>query len=460
MKNNKRFWAILAVIMAFFVGGRTVLAAAVPMPILPYIPPQRVELYDLLNNAFGLTRLNITDDAKRLAAYLDLYVRVMGAANADLIDKMIDGAQSTRKYQIKADLINGVQSVMQEQITTGVQEWTTPTVVGAQETYDALMQWEKINSTLLPFARWQDFANTSNTKFGVNGWTVYAVWASYRGGWQIVLGSVSKDTKMTYYSNNSSNPNNGNGYYPNGTSITANYNSVVMNTPYALGSATTTTNWTIQSNTKIATNTYYYGYGMSYANKSLYGTAATRKATAQSSAITTALQSSDDIPITADSVITNGTIDRTKDVIITIPATIPTPAQGVSDLPQVQDDLGVLPMPLTQDIAQTVTALQAQSVATYGDAGDYALDLRNYFPFCLPFDIGNLLACFMADPEAPAFEWEFPIGYDAANHEFTMQSFTIDLSMWDTVAYWLRKGELAIFIVGLAAVTRQWFLRG
>lgn len=461
MKNNRRLAAILAVIMAFWLGGHTVaMAAAIPMPILPYIPPQKVELYDLLNNAFGLTRLNITGDAKRLAAYLDLYVRVMGAASADLIDKMIDGAQSTRKYQIKAELMNGVQSVMQEQITTGVQEILTPTVVGAQETYNKLMEWERVNQAMLPYVKWQDFANSANTKFGVNGWTVYGVWASYRGGWQIVVGAVGKDTKMTYYSNSGVNPNNGNGYYPNGTSATANYTSVVMSTPISQTSTNIQLNWAIQSNTKIATNSYYYGLGMSYDSKVMTGTSATRKATAQSSAITTALQTSDDIPITANSVITNGTIDRTKDVVITIPATIPTPAQGVTDLPQVQDKLGVLPMPLTQDVAQTVTDLQAQSVATTGNTGDYALDLRNYFPFCLPFDIGNLLACFVADPQAPSFEWQFPTGYDAQSHAFTMQTFTIDLAMWDSVAYWLRKGELALFIVGLAAVTRQWFLRG
>lgn len=463
MKNNRRLAAILAVIMAFWLGGHTVaMAAAIPMPILPYIPPQKVELYDLLNNAFGLTRLNITDDAKRLAAYLDLYVRVMGAANADLIDKMIDGAQSSYKYKIKADLINGVQSVMQEQITTGVQEIITADVVGAQDTYANLMNWNKINSTMLPYSVWETFVIRSNSKFGANNWVVYAVYAKSRPTSQyftIVIGSVNKTWSMSYTANNSETGDGGI-WYRTGYNKLSNLEMVGLRSNYIYSTTSQAfTSSSLYENGRIETIGEYYGAQITdkYSGK---GTSATRKATAQSSAITTALQNSDDIPITADSVITNGTIDRTKDVVITIPATRPIPAQDVTDLPQVQDDLGVLPMPLTQDIAQTVTDLQAQSVAVFGSTGEYALDLRNYFPFCLPFDIGNLLACFVAEPQAPSFEWQFPTGYDAQNHEFTMQTFTIDLSMWDSVAYWLRKGELALFIVGLAVVTRQWFLRG
>jgi len=457
MKNNRRLAAILAVIMAFWLGGHTVaMAAAIPMPILPYIPPQKVELYDLLNNAYGLTRLNITDDAKRLAAYLDLYVRIMGAANAEIIDKMIDGAQSSYKYKIKAELMNGVQSVMQEQIVNGYEEEISGAITGAQETYNALMEWNKINTTMLPYSVWTDFANRANAKYGVNQWTVYAVQADLRGQMTMCIGAVRKTQTMVYYQRDGQSSL-GNGYYPAGMSSKQNYSCVVIEC-YAYYVTNTAGSWTNKDDTKIGTR--IYNSNAIYDKYTLGGQYANRKAIAQNSAITTALQNGEDIPITADSVVTNGTLDRTKDVVITIPATRPIPAQDVEDLPRVQDELGVLPMPLTQDVAQTLTDLQAQSVATFGNTGEYALDLRNYFPFCLPFDIGNLLACFVAEPHAPSFEWQFPTGYDAQSHEFTMQTFTIDLSMWDSVAYWLRKGELALFIVGLAAVTRQWFLRG
>lgn len=449
MKNNRRLAAVLAVIMAFWLGGHTVaMAAAIPMPILPYIPPTKVELYDLLNNAFGITRLDIEDDVKRLAAYIDLYVRIMGAANADIIDKMIDGSQSSYKYKIKADLMNGVQSVMREQITTGyelvgneaITGTTTINAADAQRICDALANMN-VQQTVAELQQ-----RYSQAAAAIGGGLSVCVWVTREGSQTAVFQGFYKAQYTASW--RSSKPY---GYTVQGdtylyqSGIGIKYNN-------AYGQAGT-------SNGKYAlTSGNFWGTHILHVN---FGKVSEfKKATAQSNAITTALQNSDDIPITADSEITNGTLDRTKDVIITIPATIPTPAQGVTDLPQVQEDLGVLPLPLTQDVAQTVTDLRELAQAKYGDAMEYTLDLRDYFPFCLPFDIGNLLACFIAEPQAPSFEWEFPTGYDATNHEFTMQTFTIDLSMWDNVAYWLRKGELAIFIVGLAAVTRQWFLRG
>lgn len=405
---------------------------------------------------FGLTKLNISDEQKRLAAYEELLGRYIAQED---IEEIVQKAREARKMQIKAGVRDGLQQYMLYQIQTGVQEWTTPTVIGARETYDALMAWDKINRTMLPFTRWQDFANSSNTKFGVNGWTVYAVWASYRGGWQIVIGSVSKDTKMTYYANSSSNPNNGNGYYPNGTSPTANYTNVVMNTPIAQGSAVTTPTWTIQSNTKIATNNNYYGYGMTYSNKSLYGTSVTRKATAQSAAITTALQNSSDIPLTASSQVVNGVLDTTGDIVATLPATLPQAASDIQDLPSVQEQLGVLPAPISQDIEQSITQLQEQQAAQYGDTGEYAIDLTQLFPFCLPFDIYRILVAFEAEPETPQIHFELVNPWSNGENAEKWEA-ELDLSRFDGVAALVRKLELLLYCVGLAMITRSVFLRG
>lgn len=434
-------------------------AAAVPMPILPYMPPNKAELYDLLNNVFGLTRLNIDDDVKRLAAYVDLYTRIMGSANAEIIDRMLDSSYSNRKYVIKAELMNGVQAVMNEQITTGVQEVIQADVTGAEQTYAALMTWNKINSTMLPYSTWESFVTRSNTKFGANNWVVYALYAKYRTNsayFTIYIGAVNKTWSMSYQANNSASGTGGT-WYRTGQQPTANYTSEILYSNY-IYSTTAAVNWGQQSNTRIATIGEYYGSNVTdnYTGK---GITATRKATAQSTAISTALTNSTDIPVTAASEVNNGVLDTTKDVVISLPAILPVPASNVSDLEDVQDELGVVPLPLTQDVAATVTDLQETKAAELGDTETYSLDLTEYFPFCIPFDIGNLLTLFRAEPEAPTFTFSLPIGYDAVNG-FLWETYTLDLSQFDQVAFWCRRGMLLIFIVGLGLSTRQVFLRG
>ena len=278
---------LIAIIMILGITSKAAAPALPALPALPYVPPSRVQIFDLINNILGLTKLGVTDDQKREEAYEEMILRYMTQAD---IDEIVQRARERRKIEIKAGVRDGLQQYALYQVQTGYNEVLTPTVVGAQETYNKLMEWSRINQTMLPYSKWQDFANSANTKFGVNAWTVYGVWASYRGGWQIVVGAVSKDTKMSYYANSSSNPSNGNGYYPNGTSITANYTCVAMNTPISQTSTNTALSWTIQSNTKIATNNYYFGMGMSYDSKVMTGTSANRKAQVQSSAITTGLQ--------------------------------------------------------------------------------------------------------------------------------------------------------------------------
>lgn len=87
------------------------------------------------------------------------------------------------------------------------------------------------------------------------------------------------------------------------------------------------------------------------------------------------------------------------------------------------------------------------------DIPSLTIDLRKFFPFCIPFDIYDIFVAFAADPVAPHFQWDIDIW------DYTW-SIDLDLSAWDEVAAILRRLELLAFIVGLGLVTRDKFLRG
>lgn len=80
--------------------------------------------------------------------------------------------------------------------------------------------------------------------------------------------------------------------------------------------------------------------------------------------------------------------------------------------------------------------------------------LQSVFPFCIPFDIYAFFECLAADPVAPAFTWRFYVP------GICDEEITVDLAPFNTVAQVVRTMELLAFIVGLALVTRDKFLRG
>lgn len=86
--------------------------------------------------------------------------------------------------------------------------------------------------------------------------------------------------------------------------------------------------------------------------------------------------------------------------------------------------------------------------------GNFMIDLTQFFPFCLPFDVVEFFTILCAEPEAPVFHWEIPV--PQLNQTFEID---VDLSAWDDVAYLFRKMELLAFIVGLAIVTREKYIR-
>lgn len=79
----------------------------------------------------------------------------------------------------------------------------------------------------------------------------------------------------------------------------------------------------------------------------------------------------------------------------------------------------------------------------------YKVQIRDFFPFCLPFDMVDFLSVLAADPEAPVFEIKFP-ALDGSTVDLT-----VDLSPWDGVAQLLRNLELLALIIGLCFKTRD-----
>lgn len=83
------------------------------------------------------------------------------------------------------------------------------------------------------------------------------------------------------------------------------------------------------------------------------------------------------------------------------------------------------------------------------DPGKFALDLSNYFPFCIPFDLYDFLACLNAEPVTPVIQWELAL---PGGGSYPLE---IDLSPFDSVAQLLRRLQLLLFTVGLAFKTRD-----
>ena len=81
--------------------------------------------------------------------------------------------------------------------------------------------------------------------------------------------------------------------------------------------------------------------------------------------------------------------------------------------------------------------------------GRFSLDLTDFFPFCIPFDLYDMLKAFDADPVAPRFELELDFG--------TLGSypFEVDFSQWDRAAQICRRFEYIVFCIGLAACTKK-----
>lgn len=78
-----------------------------------------------------------------------------------------------------------------------------------------------------------------------------------------------------------------------------------------------------------------------------------------------------------------------------------------------------------------------------------SVDLTQFFPFCIPFDLFEFFKLLHAEPVAPVLYWEMA---DLAGQTY---SISIDLSEWDSVAQLFRRLQLFLFICGLAVASRK-----
>ena len=97
-----------------------------------------------------------------------------------------------------------------------------------------------------------------------------------------------------------------------------------------------------------------------------------------------------------------------------------------------QPDLPVKPTPSPEDIESNLVLTPDEN-------------LKDKFPFCIPFDIYDLITGLVAEREAPVITCPVDVSGNTV---------TVDLSEFDSVAELLRLLELVLFIIGLAVSTR------
>lgn len=149
--------------------------------------------------------------------------------------------------------------------------------------------------------------------------------------------------------------------------------------------------------------------------------------------------------------LTDGTLswsDYVADVAVGTP-TISVPVEGT--------ETGVIDYPITDtgvsDAPIEETPDQPGDVQVPEGLAPYTVQLKDFFPFCIPFDIVDFVGVLCADPVAPSFEWTF------TQYSGQKDTLEIDLSPFDQVAQLLRNMELLLFIIGLAFLTRN-LIRG
>lgn len=120
--------------------------------------------------------------------------------------------------------------------------------------------------------------------------------------------------------------------------------------------------------------------------------------------------------------------------------TVPSPEPDVNPYPD--SDRPVVPtQPVTPEKPEITPADQEEAL------GMMTPDLRDIFPFCIPFDIYNIFRIFKTENrKAP---------YLVVPVDNSGNTITIDMSMYDDEAGLLRLLELIVFIIGLAVATRK-----
>lgn len=107
-------------------------------------------------------------------------------------------------------------------------------------------------------------------------------------------------------------------------------------------------------------------------------------------------------------------------------------------------------VPVDQTTYGTLTGTETISITTtLTGTESLSIDLTDFFPFCIPFDIYKLLSLLSSTRQAPYLEWRFYIP------NVCDETIVLDFSVFDPLAAILRHLELFAFAVGLAAATKK-----
>lgn len=136
--------------------------------------------------------------------------------------------------------------------------------------------------------------------------------------------------------------------------------------------------------------------------------------------------------------------DGTADVNI-------TDSQGIESTQTMEIDQAT-DIPVEQETtSELVNQGEVISTATPStELSEYTIDLRNYFPFCIPWDLYDMVTILVAEPVAPRVQYPFVI--EPLNVNYTID---LDFSKFDSVAAVLRTMELLAAGIGLALMTKR-----
>lgn len=109
-----------------------------------------------------------------------------------------------------------------------------------------------------------------------------------------------------------------------------------------------------------------------------------------------------------------------------------------------------------QAIAENDPAVDTPVIAPIlGNLNSYnTYGLSSVFPFCIPFDMYDLISVLVAEPKAISFDWNFYFGENIGEYVYT-----VDLSIFDPVMKVVRTTELILYMIGLMILTRS-LIRG
>lgn len=143
----------------------------------------------------------------------------------------------------------------------------------------------------------------------------------------------------------------------------------------------------------------------------------------------------------------------------TTPAVVPDPGGGTDPQPSGSPDPNPDPGgggDTDPDNPETPTPEE--------EASPYKADLREIFPFCIPFDLIHLLKVFDVEAEAPVFEFPLDIEMDnpwtgekVVDYHHT---FKLDMADYEPVIKILRIFQVIFFIIALMLITRQQMIKG